>query len=218
MKQIKISPYSNWFFYIILAFTAIAAAWAYFMPVELAVSGRGYVSFSGEPMAVCSPSAGVVKEVLARTQKPVSENQLLISIGEMNAPVKTSEIKSPSDGVLMWGRELLAGDMVAAGERLAVIYPPSPVGIVAVLQEQSLGSIAEGHPVRVKLDAYPYQNFGTLSGRIKEITTTNMPGQGLRVVVLITLEESGDMELLPGMSANIEVITGKTSLLKRMLQ
>lgn len=219
MKLKKISPYTNWIYGVILIFIAISAVWAYFMPVELTVPGRGYISFLGEPRAVCSPSDGVVEEVFAKSEKPVSENQLLISFGKMDASVETFEITSPSDGVLIWERDLLAGDMVAAGERLAVIYPPQPIGIVAALQEQSLGSIAQGLPVRVRLDAYPYQNYGALSGRVKEITTSNLPGQGLRVVVLITLEgEKEGMALLPGMSAGIEIITGKTSLLKKLLQ
>lgn len=218
MKLKQISPHSNRIYYIILVFAVVSVVWAYFMPVELTVPGRGYVSFLGEPRAVCSPSDGVVEEVFARSIKPVSENQLLISIGRMNSPMKASEITSPSDGVLMWERELLAGDMVSAGERLAVIYPSSPTGIVAALQEQSLGRIAVGYPVRVKLDAYPYQTYGTLKGSVKEITTSNLPGQGLRVAVLITLEEDIGMELLPGMSASIEIITGKTSLLKKLLK
>jgi len=219
VKLKQISPYSNRIYWFILVFAVISAVWAYFMPVELTVSGRGYVSFLGEPRAVCSPSDGVVKEVFARSEKSVSENQMLMNFVEMDESMKTSGIASPSGGVLMWERELLAGDMVAAGERLAVIYPPSPTGIVAALREQSLGSIAEGLPVRVKLDAYPYQNHGTLSGTVQEITTRNLPGQGLQVVVIITLEEENKgMELLPGMSADIEIITGKTSLLKKLFQ
>lgn len=219
MKLKQISPYSNRIYWIILVFAVISAVWAYFMPVELSEPGRGYVGFLGEPRAVCSPSDGVVKEVFARSEKSVSEDQMLMNIVEMDESMKTSGIASPSDGVLMWERELLAGDMVAAGERLAVIYPPSPIGIVAVLREQSLGGITEGMPVRVKLDAYPYQNYGTLTGKVQEITAQNLPGQGLQVVAIITLEEENDgMALLPGMSADIEIITGETSLLKKLFQ
>jgi multidrug efflux pump subunit AcrA (membrane-fusion protein) len=217
VKLKQISPYSNRIYYIILVFAVVSVIWAYFMPVELTVSGRGYVSFLGEPRAVCSPSDGVVEEMFARSVKPVSENQLLISFGKMESSMEKFDIVSPSDGVLIWERELLAGDMVSAGERLAVIFPSYPIGIMAALQEQSLGRIAVGHPVRVKLDAYPYQNYGTLKGRVKEITTSNLPGQGLRVIVLVTLKDSGEMGLLPGMSANIEITTGKTSLLKKLL-
>ena len=92
--------------------------------------------------------------------------------------------------------------------------PPSPVGIVLCCRNKALEALPR-HPVRVKLDAYRTRNRHCQEN--KGNNHYKYAGAGSESCCLNHAGESGDMELLR-MSANIEVITGKTSLLKRMLQ
>ena len=79
MKQIKISLIQ-----LVLSFLPLQLLQrlrAYFMPVELAVSEGANIAFQ-RAHSCLFPFCRCGKEVLARTQKPVSRNQLLISIGK----------------------------------------------------------------------------------------------------------------------------------------
>jgi len=220
----QIPAHTSLLFYLILALVLIGIVWAYFMPVETIIPGRGYVSFLGEPQAVCAPEMAVVKALTFRGVEEVTKGQKILTIERGSTHGVWSngtEILAPEAGVLLWQRELMKGDMLQTGERLAVIYPLEPIGIKVFLQEQDFGRIKPGLPVRIKLDAYPQQNFGIIEGVVEELILENnpIPGREMQVAVLITLDNTPNSEILlrPGLQASVEIITGQTSLLKKLL-
>lgn len=209
-------------YYLILALVFVGLGWAYLLPLEVTVSGRGAVSFMGNPQAVCAAENGAVGALWSKTGEEVKDGQKILSLKETAAGVnlQQQEIAAPTGGIILWQQELLPGDLVVAGERLAVVYPPSPLGVKVFLREQELGRVQPGMPVRISLDAYPYQNFGVIKGKVKEFELQNqpLPGKEMQVVVLIAIEEIPDqMKLQPGLAANVEIIMGETRLLQKLL-
>ena len=68
-------------------------------------------------------------------------------------------------------------------------------------------------PVRINLDAYPYQEYGALEGVVKEYHLAR--GQERYMVLAIEISEMPErMELLPGMAASVDIITGRTNMLR----
>ena len=221
----KMPAYTFVLYYLILALVLAGVIWAYFLPVEITVAGRGFVSFLGEPQAVSAPLDATVDSVRSRGASTVKKGDILLDFRAQRAetPEETAAaaIPSPADGVLLWQRDLLRGDFIRAGERLALVYPASPIGVKVYLPEKDMGRIKAGMPVRISLDAYPYQNYGLIRGTVRDFVLENSgdPGREMHLALYVNLEETSQelSNIKPGLAANVEIITGKTRLLKQML-
>ncbi|MCC7571507.1 HlyD family efflux transporter periplasmic adaptor subunit [Candidatus Micrarchaeota archaeon] len=221
----KMPVYTSVLYYLILALVLAGLVWSYFLPVEITVAGRGFVSFLDDPQAVSVPLDGIVDSVCSRGASAVKKGEVLLNFrdnrGESGAETAATAISSPADGVLMWQRDLLRGDFIRAGERLALVYPASTIGVKVYLPEKDLGRIKAGMPVRVSLDAYPYQNYGLIRGTVRDFVLENSGASGreMHLALYITLEETPPelSTIMPGLAANVEIITGQTRLLKQML-
>ncbi len=215
--------------FLILATTLAGVLWAYFLPVELSILARGQISFLGEPRALSAANDGIVEKVLVKMASEVSNEQVVLTYyqskdGLLEAndeDVKLRSLRNTIDGVLMWQRDLMSGDRVREGERLAVVYPATPLGLEIHLQDRDLGRVQQGMTVRISLDAYPYQNYGVVYGKVQDFSLqiSPEPGREMELVVLVSIEKTPQeaIRLRPGLAANVEIITGKTNLLKKLL-
>lgn len=226
-KEMSAATYT--LFYLILATALAGVIWAYFLPVELSILARGQVSFLGEPRALSATHNGIVEKVLVKTASEVSNDQEILSYRSRDAVfddvkgggTKLQSLQNTADGVLMWQRELMRGDMVREGERLAVVYPAAPIGLEIHLLDRDLGRVQQGMTVRIALDAYPHQNYGVIYGEVQDFSLQMgpEPGREMELVVLVSIEKISReaIRLRPGLVANVEIITGKTTLLKKVL-
>ncbi|MET1112610.1 MAG: HlyD family efflux transporter periplasmic adaptor subunit [Allosphingosinicella sp.] len=92
------------------------------------------------------------------------------------------------------------------------------------------GFLGVGQEVRLSVDAFPYQRFGTIQARIREVSSTAipkvMPEGGAAPVYLVTAELSRPWvlafgkkhPLLPGMTLSARIVTKKQSLLEWLFQ
>ncbi|MFZ5642837.1 MAG: HlyD family efflux transporter periplasmic adaptor subunit [Bacillota bacterium] len=217
----QLPPNTNWMYYLVLALVISGAAWAYFLPVELSVHGRGSVNFTGQPEAVSISDNVEVWAVAAKDFGEVKKGQHIMTV---TAPGKgdggKTPIASPADGVLIWQRDFIKGDAAGRGERLALVYPGEPVGVLVSLPQSEIGRVQCGMPVRISLDAFPYQNFGTLKGTVREFSYLGgRSGTDKQLAVIISVDEvpGGNIKLMPGMSANVDILVGKTTLLRKLM-
>lgn len=61
--------------------------------------------------------------------------------------------------------------MVQQGQTVAEVAPENaPLVLSASLPTSEAGFIKQGMPVQVKLDAFPYQDFGVVSGKVTSIS------------------------------------------------
>ncbi len=66
-----------------------------------------------------------------------------------------------------------AGSVVQAGTLMAEIAPQSsPLIIRALMATTESGSLRKGLPVKLKFDAYPFQDYGVVEGNLVEISPT----------------------------------------------
>lgn len=108
---------------------------------------------------------------------------------------------------------------VAATPRAELYVPTSAAGFLEVGQE-----------VRLAVDAFPYQRFGTVRARIAEISSVAVPKAtaegGAIPVYLVTADLIGntvkafgrDQPLLPGMTLSARIITQRQSLFEWLFQ
>lgn len=133
-------------------------------------------------------------------------------------------LRAPADGVVHNLRTLPPGTTVGAGETLARLSPVADarrMQVEARLADGEVDAIAPGQDAIVTFPAYDWRRYGTLRGRVVDIV--GIPGEPARFAVRIALERDylGDdpqhHRVLPGMSANVQLPTGRRSVLSSLL-
>lgn len=140
--------------------------------------------------------------------------------------VKQNYLKAPVNGIVSSLGIERAGKVVQAGETVVEIAPQgSPLVLSAVLPNDKAGLVREGMPVQVKLDAYPYQDYGIIPGRVNFISADSKSDQQLGEVyqLEITLqkdyvtEDRHQIKLKAGQTATADIIIRRRRILDVVL-
>jgi HlyD family secretion protein len=134
---------------------------------------------------------------------------------------------APQDAVVLEIAKLSPGSVVQAAETFFTLVPLNTVLEAEVeIDSADVGYIKLGHPVHVKLDAFPFQRHGTLDATVRTISqdafkrNPGAPGAAdAYYLSRLTLEVGGlknmmeSSRLLPGMTLNAEVVVGERSIM-----
>jgi hemolysin D len=135
-------------------------------------------------------------------------------------------IRSPIDGRVERLSLHTRGGVVTPAQALMSIVPDTEQLLIeAYVQNKDIGFIHEDQAAVVKVDAYPFTRFGTLEGRVLSISgdAFNAQEQGWLFKTVIALpgsylESQGrQFRLSPGMSAQVEIKTGKRKIINYFL-
>ncbi len=93
--------------------------------------------------------------------------------------------------------------------------------VKASAESKDVGFVTKGLPARIKVDAYPFQQFGTVPGRVTKVFP-NIGGDGKFTVNLELLNntiKSGDLDfqLSPGLTVKADLLTRKQRLIHMLL-
>jgi hemolysin D len=81
------------------------------------------------------------------------------------------QIRSPVDGTVQQLAVHTVGGIVQPAQPLMVIVPDgSEVEVEAQVLNKDIGFVHEGQAVRVKLEAYPFTDYGLIEGRVETIS------------------------------------------------
>ncbi|MGB5959940.1 MAG: HlyD family efflux transporter periplasmic adaptor subunit [Coleofasciculaceae cyanobacterium] len=123
---------------------------------------------------------------------------------------------APVEGIVSSLNIRNIGEVVQTGQTLAEIAPKTaPLVISASLPNQEAGFVKIGMPVQVKLDAYPYQNYGVISGKVTSISPDSKQDKQLGSVyqVEVSLDRHSitankqTIQFKSGQAATVEIIT-----------
>jgi len=138
-------------------------------------------------------------------------------------------LTSPIDGVVT---ALVArlGQPAATDQQLMIVVPDRAKPKVELyVPTTSAGFLMPGQEVRLSIDAFPYQTYGTVKARIENISKAAVTRQGPNgpapiYLVSATLSEPWVMAfgrrqpLLPGMTLSARIITEKRSLIEWLFE
>lgn len=143
-----------------------------------------------------------------------SKNQIASSQFQLQRRV----IRSPIDGVIFQLPTSRAGAVVQTGQVVAQIAPKgTPMVLKADMSSQQSGFLRVGMPVKLKFDAYPFQDYGIIEGTLIGISPdseTRETPQGKTDVYGLEIKMSKNyvkafnkkVILTPGQTATAEVI------------
>lgn len=116
---------------------------------------------------------------------------------------------------------------VQQGKALMSIVPPSSGQIVAQISLPMAGSgkVDDGQKVLIKLDGYPYQEFGAVQGKIESKSLVPQNGRYL-IIATLAVDNQNQLVTLTGkkvefqqkLSGVAEIITNEKGFLERILE
>lgn len=161
---------------------------------------------------------------MTKTEEDLRAQQQVLA--ERSFTVEKLDIRSPVDGMVKKINLTTQGARVRPGEVVMEILPTTSRLIVeGKLRPADIGFVHVGMPASVKLDAYDYSIYGMLKGSVVYISPdaiTEMAPQGellyYRVQIglgedEVLLRRGKKIEILPGMTANIDIRTGEKTVL-----
>ena len=154
-------------------------------------------------------------------ESKVAQADRQLSIGE--GQLELASVTMPVAGTIAELKVRTAGEIVSAGSVIATIVPTGvPLIVEATATNQDVGFIHAGLDARVKVDAFPYQQFGTARARVLRM----LPAVGNNASFVVQLElldqklslGGTDYNLFPGLSVQADLITGRQRLLDILMQ
>ncbi|MEA5259749.1 HlyD family efflux transporter periplasmic adaptor subunit [Arcicella aquatica] len=128
-------------------------------------------------------------------------------------------ITAPSDGALSFLKNLTENQMIRAGDTLFAVLPQKQTIVAfANVSAQNFGKVKLGQQAIIKLINYPFEEYGSLSGKIQEIESTPMGNQyRVKIKLPLGLKTNYDKTLpfRTEMVGSIEIITEDMRLLER---
>ena len=157
-----------------------------------------------------------------------SLSELQPALPAMRTRLERTEIRSPVRGIV--NRVLLTtiGGVAKPGEPLLEIVPMDDTLLVeAMVSTKDIAFLRPGDPARVRLTAYDFARYGSLDAHLVNIGADAVedPQSGqfhyvMRVRTEGTLQDAGGRPLpvIPGMMAEVDVLTGQRTILDYFLK
>lgn len=153
-----------------------------------------------------------------------SLDENLKSIGDR---VDRAEMRSPVDGIVNKISLTTIGGVVEPAMKLMEIVPiDSELKITAKVQPNDIGFLKIGQPAKVKITAYDAQIYGSLDGTLVRIGANATPDHEGKMYFEIEVKtdknhlgkENNPLPISPGMVANVDIITGKRTIMHYLLK
>ena len=150
---------------------------------------------------------------------------LSIQLAQAKTKLSQSYITASTDGVVSTLALDNAGEVVQPGQTLAEIVPENtPLILSALVPHQEAGLLTVGMETQIKMDAFPYQDYGILSGEVISISPdAKVKGaavNGYQINVSLdedfVVHEQQMVKLQVGQTANVEVVVRQRRIIEML--
>lgn len=138
---------------------------------------------------------------------------------------------APADAVVQEVAAKSAGSVVRESEQLFVLVPLNvPLEAEIRVDSADIGYVKLSDPVRLKVDAFPFQKHGAVTGRLDKLgqdaftrDTGAGAGQAAYYVAHSRVDPSGlhalprQAQLVPGMSLTAEIVVGRRTVMSYVM-
>ena len=197
---------------------------------DLAIQGReygrrsdlektGFVSKSGLDVATGQLASARAASRTATAQVASARAQIAQSSAELSSAqldLRRSTIIAPANGVVI-NKLVEPGTTVAANFQTPNLFEiaadTTRMQVEASVDEADIGQIIEGQKVNFTVDSYPEETFRARVDQIRKAANEN---QNVVSYLVILGVDNSSGRLLPGMTANVEIVTGERQRVTRV--
>ena len=161
---------------------------------------------------------------ISQLRAKISETKNLIASAESR--LKKRSLTSPVTGTILSFNVVNTGKVVQPGETVAEIAPEdAPLVLSAALPARDAGFVEKGMAAQVKLDAYSYQDFGVIPGKVTAISADAKDDEQLGAVYQVKIELDRDyvadrtkkIVFKPGQTATADIIIRRQRVIDVLL-
>ncbi|MGK7896674.1 MAG: HlyD family efflux transporter periplasmic adaptor subunit [Xenococcus sp. (in: cyanobacteria)] len=141
--------------------------------------------------------------------------------------LKQKFFKAPVDGIVSSFDLQNPGIVIQAGQTIAEIAPKGmPLVLSAILPNREAGFVKKGMPVRIKFDAYAYQDYGVIAGKIVSISADAEANDKLGEIYRVKVELDRDyitenrqkIKFKAGQTATADIIIRRRRIIDVLLE
>ncbi|MGB7451625.1 MAG: efflux RND transporter periplasmic adaptor subunit [Lysobacterales bacterium] len=145
-----------------------------------------------------------------------ARDQREASLKSAEIDLERTKIRSPIDGVVI-ERAVDQGQTVAASLSSPVLFriaqDLTEIQLEANVDEADIGNVNDGNEVSFTVDAFPDSEF---SGRVNQVRLAPNETNNVVTYTVIIVARNPGRKLLPGMTAIVEIVTGKSENVLRV--
>lgn len=145
-----------------------------------------------------------------------NREQRQASLESAEIDLERTRIRSPIDGVVI-ERAVDKGQTVAASLSSPVLFEIAQdlreIQIEANVDEADIGNVHQGNEAAFTVDAYPEIEF---TGKVEQVRLAPNELNNVVTYTVIITAKNPDLKLLPGMTAIVEIVTGKSENVLRV--
>lgn len=140
------------------------------------------------------------------------------AISRLDHAIARQRICAPVDGVVAELAELRRGTYVREGERVGAILPTGSTRVVAYFTPAAaMGRVRTGQTARVRLDGFPWSQFGTLSAQVRDVAR-EVRDDLVRVELALVDSQVTTIPLEHGLPGVVEVEVERVSPVSMILR
>ncbi|KWV90759.1 efflux RND transporter periplasmic adaptor subunit [Erythrobacter sp. YT30] len=173
---------------------------------------KGFVSSAGRDQAENLLAAANTSLSTAQAQAQSARAQIAQSLASLRSSeldLSRTRIIAPTGGVVI-DKLVEPGTTVAASFQTPNLFTiaadTSRMQVEAAVDEADIGQVREGQDVRFTVDSYPDETF---VAKVQQIRQSATQAQSAVSYLVILDVDNIDGKLLTGMTANVDIITGK---------
>lgn len=151
------------------------------------------------------------------------------SMADAGAKVKRTEVRSPVRGTIKDIKIKTVGGVVQSGAEIMEIVPIEDTLLIeAQIRPSDRGFIAPDQKAVVKISAYDFSIYGGLDAKVEQISADTIENEKkeqffrvrLRTATnnLIDRKTNKPLAIIPGMTASVDILTGKKTVLEYLLK
>jgi len=191
---------------------------------ELMRAHRQVVELSGRITSTRNKYLQDARAEAAKLQEELESQRFKLE--DRQSVLQHTELTAPVAGVVKTLRINTVGGVLRAGDELMQISPTDvELMVEAKVPPADIGLLRTGRPVSIKLDPFDYSIYGSLQGELSYISADTLTEQApngqaqtfYRVQIKFNTEQDNRKlqlnDLKPGMTANVDVLTGSRSVL-----
>ena len=130
-------------------------------------------------------------------------------------------ITSPVNGYVNSIAVNTIGETVTSAEQLVTIVPDNtPVEMICYVKNMDIADIKVGMEAEIKLEAYPYNKYGTVKSTVEYISPSSFNSEQLGNVYLVKLkidDSNENIDIISGLSGVVEIKTNQRTIMEYFL-
>lgn len=147
--------------------------------------------------------------------------QIEADLEKYRLSIENQKIIAPVNGYINSIAVNNIGETVTAAQQVVTIVPAdTPVEMVCYVKNMDIADIRTGMEAEIKLEAYPYNKYGTVKGTVKYISPSSFNTEKMGSVYLVKLDvddSNPNIDVMSGLTGAVEVKVGKRSVMRYFL-